>query len=297
METTAAAPPIVLVLDEGLIVKDLFIAAGGEAMRAGISRHLAEIDLPQSATLAEQASLVSQDHRARDIALTDDGLRARIMPRNHGAGLAIVIDDVLATPSPQPDDSTEAALAAARHRFVNSLQLVRSVVRRSAEIADDPQTCSFQLEGRLDALNRVVSALIRDPHARFPLSTLIFDALEEQGLSQWTGCADIDGPDIRFSGETAQSLALLFHELAANGVLHGNLGPGNGSSLTIGWQVLQEDLRIDWVERGHHFHPGRPGFGMWVMDEMVPYELDGKVTREAVGDTFRIRITLPITRL
>lgn len=276
--------PMVLLLDRDLILRRL-VSPGADPRIEGIAgRPLAQIDLPWNARLAQEAALVRRSGEMREIPL-EGGLGARLVPDAQGEGVAILIDRAT-----DRRDSPEGALSAARHQFINSLQLMRAVIRRSAEGASDVETYSQQLEGRLDALSRILGTLIRDPGARFALSGLIYDALEEQGLSCWPGCPRITGPDIRIPGRPAQTLALLFHELASDAVQHGVLDADHCENLTVTWQHDADTLRIHWTEHDRHQPPGTP---VLAMDEVMAYDLDGNVRRETRANGLTVTIELP----
>lgn len=296
MNVHRTATPMVFLVDNQLIVQR-FISAQIELRISGTrGKHLSQTGFPWSEHLAGEAAQALQSLRIHQVPLTE-GCEARLMPDAECGGLAIIIDRSRRQANDTALDGTRQMLSAARHQFVNSLQLMRSVIRRSSYSAQNVETYSQQLEGRLDALSRVLSTLIRDPSADFSLSILIYEALEEHRLMQWSGCPEMDGPAIRISATAAPTMALLFHELASNGIQHGLLGAESEECLSITWRVEDELLRIFWMERGCHFQPGVPGFGMWVMDDVVAYELNGIVRRNATTGGFCIQIDVPMDRI
>ncbi len=54
-----------------------------------------------------------------------------------------------------------------RHKVRNTLSMLRAIIRRSAETSDSLETYVAHLDGRLDALARVLNALMRSVKLTF----------------------------------------------------------------------------------------------------------------------------------
>lgn len=117
-----------------------------------------------------------------------------------------------------------------RRKMRNSLALGRSIIRRSAEGADDVDSYALHLEGRLDVINRILSAVLGDPGARFDLRQLIADELHEQHVIGGHHACSLQGPEVALDPSAAEVLALLFHELVTNSIEHGALGIATAAS-------------------------------------------------------------------
>lgn len=200
------------------------------------------------------------------------------------------------------DRDAQALLHRLMHQITNSMLLVRSVVRRSAETAESLEDYVLHLETRLDSIHRVIGALVRDPDQTFTLRGLIKDELEAQGAYHGGGARLISGPRIILPATAAQTLGLVIQEMVANSFQHGVLGSEDGGQLHIGWQIDEDaaggpELRIDWTERGQLPPPHRRGFGVTVMENLLAYQLDGRAEWDFTPRGLRIMLAVPMASL
>lgn len=220
---------------------------------------------------------------------------ASLADRNAGLGSHI------GTAIPTERDP-EALLHRLMHHITNSILLVRSVVRRSAETAESLEDYVLHLETRLDCIHRVIGALMRNPDQTFTLRGLIEDELEAQGAYHGGGARLISGPQITLPAIAAQTLGLVIQEMVANSFQHGVLGSEDGGQLHIGWRIDDTAdggprLRIDWTERGELPPPHRRGFGATVMENLLAYQLDGRADWEFTPHGLRIMLAVPMASL
>ncbi len=109
----------------------------------------------------------------------------------------------------------------------------------------------------------------------------------------------MDGPPLELPARTAQNLAIAAHELTTNAAKYGALATPGGS-IRVEWQVTDgEDgrwLRLDWQERGVALAdaPSARGFGMEVIEEMLPYTLGGSSEVAFTPDGVRCAIAMPL---
>ena len=186
--------------------------------------------------------------------------------------------------------------AEARRQLRNGLQLMRSIIRRSAERARNVNDYSIRLVARMDAIAPAMARMIAAPEAGTGLSAIVYEALDAQDIGIWNGTCTVAGPDLQIAGRAGLTLALLFHELAMNAAEHGVL-TGETGALAVTWRLDGDMLAIDWIESGAGFLPGLPGFGMLMMDEVLSYDLDAGVTRHAAAQTYRVTLVIPLDRL
>lgn len=189
----------------------------------------------------------------------------------------------------------------ARRQISNSYALLRSIIRWSAESADSLESYALHLEGRVDAIGRILSAVVREPDARFDLGEMIAQELQDQRASDGPHACSLHGPRVVVGPAAVTVLTLLLHELVTNSVQHGALGMGEGGELRVRWRIGEEDgervVRLDWCERGAPAALKREGFGTVVLQEMLKYELNGTASRDFGNDGVWISMTLPMRDL
>ncbi|WP_185829255.1 sensor histidine kinase [Sphingomonas ginkgonis] len=188
-----------------------------------------------------------------------------------------------------------------QHRVRNSLAVIRSIARRTAETSDSVEQLSMHLDGRLNTFSRIQSAVTSDPTRGLDLQTIVIDEL--MAHVAWDGEHSlVQGPAIRLQSKAAETLALAFHELASNAVEHGALSVPQGM-VRVSWRVQaghggQDRLIIIWDED----RPGPPlpspshrGFGTDLLESTLAYELDADTSIEFRRGGLLCTITLPLT--
>jgi two-component system, chemotaxis family, CheB/CheR fusion protein len=107
------------------------------------------------------------------------------------------------------------------------------------------------------------------------------------------------GPDTRIGREAAMPLALAFHELTLNALLHGVLAEPAGE-IEVRWDHEDGDglkrLRLVWAEHGtpdSRHSPTLKGFGLELIEKTLPYELDACTRVDWPGPGARVEILLP----
>ena len=188
-------------------------------------------------------------------------------------------------------------LAELQHRVRNILAMIRSLVRRSREGHDDLDEFTAHLIDRLDAMSRTQVLLTRAAGAKLSLATLIWDELQAQIADE--DRVTVSGPDVALSPRSAEVLTLALHELATNAVKYGALSSSTGQ-LAITWAVDRGEstpcLQLVWEERCPDVRPYliRDGFGMELIEERVPYELNGAARLVLTDRGVRAEISFPL---
>jgi len=184
-----------------------------------------------------------------------------------------------------------------RHAFRDTVVLLRAIMRRSAETAEDVEGYLAHLEGRLDALARVRSRT--DEYGEADLHTLISDELLFH-LVREGDRASIEGPTVRLRPKAAQVLAMAVHELASNAVEHGPLARSEGT-VTVAWRLEAGPgdpvLELDWKETGATglAGPARRGFGTSVLEDMLAYDLKARAVLAFELDGLHYAARIPMT--
>ncbi|HTO67625.1 MAG TPA: HWE histidine kinase domain-containing protein [Bradyrhizobium sp.] len=193
----------------------------------------------------------------------------------------------------------EWLLAELQHRVRNTLAVIRSIARRTAESSETVEDFANHLDGRIGAFSRVQVALTRDPLAGFDLAQLIaeeFRACVAREGEQFT----LRGPVVLLQPKAAESIGLAVHELATNAVKHGALAVAGGH-VEVSWRrETREDkawLSLDWSESGmtgRRVAQMREGFGTVLLLRTLPYDLGATVARTFAPPGFRCNISFPL---
>jgi PAS domain S-box-containing protein len=193
----------------------------------------------------------------------------------------------------------ERLLAELQHRVRNTLAVIRSIARRTADTSETVEDFAGHLDGRIGAFSRVQVALTRDPLAGFDLAKLIAEELRacvaREG-EQFT----VRGPQVRLLPKAAESIGLAVHELATNAVKHGAFTVATGRVEVVWCGESRQGapwLSLDWIERGMNGRPVaqmREGFGTVLLLQTLPYDLGATVERKFAADGLHCRISFPL---
>lgn len=177
-------------------------------------------------------------------------------------------------------------VAELQHRVRNLIGMVRSVARLSAPSHRHVDEYVDHLIGRLQAMGRTQSTLTRSPGRNVDLSELVREELLVHAV-QDDKC-HVEGPEIALSPHAAEIVTLAIHELATNSIKYGALG--DTGYIRIVWATEDRGdkqwLTLRWQERAQlrKTKQNRKGFGRKLIEERVPYELQG-MGRFTVHDT------------
>lgn len=196
-------------------------------------------------------------------------------------------------------DDQQLLVAELQHRVRNTLAVVRSIVRRTAETSDTVDDFASHLDGRLNAFSRVQLVVTRDPLAGFDLAELISEELRACAAHEGEQFT-LAGPPVRLQPKAAESIGLAIHELATNAVKHGAFTVDRGR-IDVCWSKESTDsgawLSLGWKESGMSGHPveqKREGFGTLLLQQTLQYDLGAKVTRLFEPSGFRCEIAFPL---
>jgi two-component system CheB/CheR fusion protein len=194
-------------------------------------------------------------------------------------------------------------LSELQHRVRNTLAIVKSITRRTADSSGSVEEMAAHLNGRLEAFARVQSAVTRNPDAGVDLRSLVDDELLAHAVHEGDGLA-VDGPQVSLRPKAAESISLALHELATNAVKHGALAHRNGGKIAVSWQLNgdgeDERLKFEWTEtnsNGQIPKPTRHGFGIELLTRILPYDLQARTNLEFQQGGLRFEMDLPTEHL
>lgn len=183
-----------------------------------------------------------------------------------------------------------------RHSLLDTVAMLRAIMRQSAETASEVGSFVAHLDDRLGAIVRVRATV--DAFGEVDLHTIVSDELLAHLVREGER-ATISGPRLRLRPKAAQVFALAMHELVVNAVEHGALGESRGG-VAVAWQAEAEapepGIVFVWKECGGSIpgEPARRGFGLVVIEETLAYELGAQTALAFEPDGLRctIRFTL-----
>jgi two-component system, chemotaxis family, CheB/CheR fusion protein len=226
----------------------------------------------------------------------------RILPYrsidNFIAGVVITFVDVTAIA--RAEERQRLLLAELQHRVRNTLGVVRSIARRSAQTSSTVDEYAAHLDGRLNAFARTQALVTRDPEAGVDLEYLVVEELSAYNAREGEQVR-IDGPRVRLQPKPAESFALAVHELATNAIKYGALSDPSGR-IDITWRIANGNdgsaLIFDWREEGGPAvsPPKRNGFGTEMLERTLAFEFKGRTELAYNPSGVHCTITIPLTR-
>ncbi|BEV46205.1 CHASE domain-containing protein [Afipia carboxidovorans] len=180
------------------------------------------------------------------------------------------------------------------HRVKNILAVIQSIVTRTLRHGTDIDIARELLIGRIHAMSNVVTLLSDSQWQGVKLKGL-FDS---RAIPHGDRIA-LDGPDITVSARAAQSLSLLFFELAS----HSDEGlslVGKHPHIVANWTVTGEGqeavFKFHWEEFNTSIATRRPesDFGIVLLDRVAPEALGGTSKRYFTDVSYVYELTAPM---
>jgi len=180
------------------------------------------------------------------------------------------------------------------HRVKNILAVIQSIVTRTLRHGSDIDTARELLIGRIHAMSNVVSLLSESQWQGVKLRGLF----EARAIPHADRIA-VSGPDVAVSARAAQSLSLLFFELAS----HSDEGlslVGKHPHIVAKWDVSGEEPDTVFTFRWEEFNTSeatrRPDsdFGLILLDRVAPEALGGTSKRYFTDVSYVYELTAPM---
>ena len=180
------------------------------------------------------------------------------------------------------------------HRVKNILAVIQSIVTRTLRHGSDIDIARELLIGRIHAMSNVVSLLSESQWQGVKLKGLF----EARAIPHAERIA-VSGPDIAVSARAAQSLSLLFFELAS----HSDEGlslVGKHPHIVVQWEVTGEDPNTTFNFRWEEFNTSAAtrredsDFGVILLDRVAPEALGGISKRYFTDVSYVYELTAPM---
>jgi two-component sensor histidine kinase/CheY-like chemotaxis protein len=178
------------------------------------------------------------------------------------------------------------------HRAKNALALAQSIVRltRSENVKDYIQA----VEGRINALARVHTILALSSWQGAEMRKLVDEELAAYSTGDRIA---FYGSDIQLQPATAQTIALVLHELVTNSAKYGALSILSGR-LTIKWEIHADVLQVVWEEKDGPLvkKPASRGFGTRNVITSIESQLGGQAEFDWHSEGLICRLSVPLLR-
>lgn len=180
------------------------------------------------------------------------------------------------------------------HRVKNILAVIQSIVTRTLRHGSDMDSARDLLIGRIHAMSHVVSLLSESQWQGVPLKGLF----EARAIPHADRIA-VQGPDIDVSSRAAQSLALLFFELAS----HSDEGlslVGKHPNIVAHWEIIGGERGDQFHFRWEEFNTSEAtrradsDFGAVLLDRVAPEALGGTAKRYFTEVSYVYELTAPM---
>jgi two-component sensor histidine kinase len=180
------------------------------------------------------------------------------------------------------------------HRVKNILAVIQSIVTRTLRHGSDVDVARELLIGRIHAMSNVVSLLSESQWQGVKLKGLF----EARAIPHAERIA-VNGPDIAVSARAAQSLSLLFFELAS----HSDEGlslVGKHPHIVAYWEVTGEEPNTTFNFRWEEFNTSAAtrredsDFGVILLDRVAPEALGGVSKQYFTDVSYVYELTAPM---
>ncbi|MBR1192357.1 HWE histidine kinase domain-containing protein [Bradyrhizobium sp. AUGA SZCCT0160] len=180
------------------------------------------------------------------------------------------------------------------HRVKNILAVIQSIVTRTLRHGSDIDVSRELLIGRIHAMSNVVTLLSESQWQGVKLKGLF----EARAIPHADRIA-VNGPDIAVSARAAQSLSLLFFELAS----HSDEGlslVGKHPHIVANWEISGEEPDTVFHFRWEEFNTSAAtrredsDFGLILLDRVAPEALGGTAKRFFTDVSYVYELTAPM---
>jgi len=228
----------------------------------------------------------SENWRAREINAAE-ALRATLIE------LVLRITDSAQSRRAAAEQSQEILIAELNHRVRNILGLVRGLVSQSAAAATDIRHLVESLDHRVRSLARAHDILTSSDWKSNSLHALLRAEIETYG--KFEGQVVLHGPDVLLQPRAFTPITLVVHELVTNARKYGALSTLAGQITVTTSQDDLSNVVIAWCETGGPMvsSPTRRGFGSTILEQIIPFELNGSSSPRFLPEGYCLDLVLP----
>ncbi len=226
--------------------------------------------------------------------------RCFVSYRSDGRPERVVGVDIDVTERKRAEEHQRMLVAELDHRVKNALATVSAVASRTQDANLSGADFAAALAGRIQSMAATHELL----SCRQWKGVSIRELVRRELAPYMTGNnTDLDGPELTLSPEAAQAVSMVLHELTTNAAKYGALSAEDGRVCVRWSRALTRNpdarVRIEWRETAGPAvrPPERSGYGMEVIRDLIPYELDGAVDLAFTPGGVRCDIEIPVTEL
>jgi light-regulated signal transduction histidine kinase (bacteriophytochrome)/CheY-like chemotaxis protein len=190
------------------------------------------------------------------------------------------------------DRQQKLMISELNHRVRNILALIRSVSRQARRSNSSLSSYSAALEQRIKAL-----AVAHDLSNTGVVESVSLRKIIETEIQPYDDGGKrmiLVGEDVSIRPDLCPIFALAIHELTTNAVKYGALSQPQGE-ISISLSREKGGCVVRWRERGGPKvqEPAQRGFGSTLIQQAIPFELDGRVDLRFEPDGVAAEIWLP----
>jgi light-regulated signal transduction histidine kinase (bacteriophytochrome) len=228
----------------------------------------------------------SEKWREREVSAAE-ALRATLIE------LVLRITDTAQARRAAAEQSQEILIAELNHRVRNILGLVRGLVSQSAAAATDIRHLVESLDQRVRSLARAHDILTSSDWKSNSLHALLRAEIETYG--KFEGRVVLNGPDVLLQPRAFTPITLVVHELVTNARKYGALSTLGGQITVTTSHDDLSNVTIVWRETGGPAvsAPARRGFGSTILEQIIPFELNGSSSPRFLPEGYCLDLMLP----
>jgi two-component sensor histidine kinase/CheY-like chemotaxis protein len=177
------------------------------------------------------------------------------------------------------------------HRAKNALALAQSIVRLTR--GETVKAYVQAVEGRISALARVHTVLSLSNWQGAEIGKLVDEELAPYATSDQIS---FRGTELQLEPATAQTLALVLHELVTNSAKYGALSTLAGR-LSLNWRIQGDFLQMLWEEKDGPAvaEPSSRGFGTRSVIASIESQLGGQAEFDWRSEGLICRLSVPLS--
>lgn len=206
--------------------------------------------------------------------------RGRISRDRSGKAVRYTGIDLDVTDRKRQEEQLHILTSELQHRTNNLLAVVQSIARQSLQTSDSIADFQERFDDRLSGLAESMKLLVARDWKGLSLEDLVASQMKPFGPSE--GRLRVTGPPVTLTPKAAETLGMVFHELATNAAKYGAWSADAGV-ITVAWVWRDQDvLEVRWTESDGPavVTPDRKGFGRFVTETLVANALKGSVSVE-----------------